>query len=354
MAPVVFALQRDPELVPITVVTAQHRGLLDDVLESFGLLPDRDLDVMRPEQTLAGVTARVVEAMDEVLQDVRPDLVLAQGDTTTVLATSLAAFYRRVPFGHVEAGLRTGNMQMPFPEEANRVLTGRLADLHFAPTQRAADNLLGEGVDPATVLVTGNTVIDALLQVAGKQVDLPIAVGADERLVLLTAHRRESFGQPLREVFTAVRRIVERNPRVRVLYPVHPNPQVEQAAAEVLQGHDRVHLVAPLDYPTFVSAMQRCSIVLTDSGGVQEEAPALGKPVLVLRDETERPEAVEAGVVRLVGPHADALEQWTQRLLDDDRTYATMATGASPYGDGHAAGRIVARVRRHLDARSPR
>jgi UDP-N-acetylglucosamine 2-epimerase (non-hydrolysing) len=345
MAPVVFALRDVPEFEALTVVTAQHRGLLDDVLSAFDITPDRDLDLMRPDQSLSDLTARVLTSMDAVITELRPDVLLAQGDTTTVMATALACFYRGVTFGHVEAGLRTGNRRMPFPEEVNRVVASVVADLHFAPTATARDNLLREGVDPQAVVVTGNTVIDALLQVAQEDVALPITIADDERLILLTAHRRESFGAPLREVFAAVRDIVEEYGDVRVLYPVHPNPHVLSAAAEVLAEHPRVHLVEPLDYPTFVSAMKRSTLILTDSGGVQEEAPALAKPVLVLRDETERPEAVDAGVVRLVGPHRAPIVEWTRRLLDDPAVYASMATGASPYGDGHAAERIVRRLR---------
>lgn len=345
MAPVVFALRDAPEFESVTVVTAQHRGLLDDVLAAFDIAPDVDLDLMRPNQTLAALTARVLTSMDDVLDRHQPDVVLAQGDTTTVMATALACFYRGVPFGHVEAGLRTGNRRMPFPEEVNRVVAGVVADLHFAPTASARQNLLREGVREDDVLVTGNTVIDALLKVAEQEVPLPVEVAAHERLILLTAHRRESFGAPLREAFAAVRTLLENNPDVRVLYPVHPNPQVVAAAEEVLGGLERVHLVEPLDYPTFVSAMKRSTLILTDSGGVQEEAPALAKPVLVLRDETERPEAVDVGVVRLVGPRRAAIEHWAQRLLDDQELYAQMATGASPYGDGRAAGRIVSMLR---------
>jgi UDP-N-acetylglucosamine 2-epimerase (non-hydrolysing) len=354
MAPVVFALREAPEFDPVTVVTAQHRGLLDDVLKVFDIVPDVDLDLMRPDQSLAQLTARVLTSMDETFEQLQPHLVLAQGDTTTVMATAMACFYRGIPFGHVEAGLRTGNRRMPFPEEVNRVVAGVVADLHFAPTATARDNLLREGVRDRDVLVTGNTVIDALLRVAELDVPLPVALAPHERLVLLTAHRRESFGAPLREAFAAVRAIVERNDDVRVLYPVHPNPHVVSAAEEVLGGHPRVQLIPPLDYPTFVATMKRSTLVLTDSGGVQEEAPALAKPVLVLRDETERPEAVEAGVVRLVGPHHAAIEEWTQRLLDDSALYAQMATGASPYGDGLAAGRIVERLSQFVHDRGVR
>ena len=350
MAPVVFALRECADIEPLTVVTAQHRGLLDDVLTVFEIVPDVDLDLMLPDQTLAQLTARVLTSMDETFQRLQPDMVLAQGDTTTVMSTAMACFYRGIPFGHVEAGLRTGNRRMPFPEEVNRVVAGVVADLHFAPTATARDNLLREGVEEDAVLVTGNTVIDALLRVAELDVPLPMDLAESERLILLTAHRRESFGAPLREAFTAIRRIVERNDDVRVLYPVHPNPHVVAAAQDVLGDHPRVQLVPPLDYPTFVATMKRSTLILTDSGGVQEEAPALAKPVLVLRDETERPEAVDAGVVRLVGPHADAIETWTQRLLDDPVLYTQMATGASPYGDGLASGRIVGRLQEYFQS----
>ena len=349
MAPVIFAARARPDLDVVAVVTAQHRGLLDDVLGSFDITPDIDLDLMQPDQTLADVTARVLTSMDEVLTRVQPALVLAQGDTTTVMATALGCFYRRVPFGHVEAGLRTGNRDLPFPEEVNRVIAGRLADLHFAPTEQARQNLLAEGVAGGSVLVTGNTVIDALLAVARRDAPLPVPLHDGQRLLLLTAHRRESFGAPLRRVFAAVRRLVDDNDDLVVLYPVHPNPNVQAAAAEVLGGHERVHLVDPLDYPTFVSAMKRSTLILTDSGGVQEEAPALARPVLVLREETERPEAVAAGVVRLVGTDETQVQRWAQRLLDDQELYASMATGASPYGDGQAAGRIAGRVSRFLE-----
>lgn len=348
MAPVIFAARASGDLEVLTVATAQHRGLLDDVLRSFDITPDVDLDLMRPDQSLAALTSRVLMAMDDVIARAKPDIVLVQGDTTTVMATALCAFYRQVPVGHVEAGLRTGNRLMPFPEEVNRVLAGRLADLHFAPTQQAYDNLMREGVPAVNALVTGNTVIDALLTVAKQDAPLPLDIAPDERLLLLTAHRRESFGAPLRDVLGAVKQLVEDNPDLRVLYPVHPNPHVTSAAHEVLGQHPRVHLVPPLDYPTFVSAMKRSTVILTDSGGVQEEAPALARPVLVLRHETERPEAVDAGVVRLVGTDAVEVRTWTQRLLDDPGLYGQMATGASPYGDGLAAGRIVDRVRSYL------
>ena len=345
MAPVVFALQAAEDFRVTTVVTGQHRAILDDVLQAFDIVPDVDLDLMAVNQSLSGLTARLFDALDPVLERLAPDVVLAQGDTTTVMVTALVSFYRRYPFGHVEAGLRTYDKHHPFPEEINRVVAGRIADVHFAPTSRAEKALLAEGVQPDTVLVTGNTVIDALFHLVRKGATLDVPLRPDSRLILLTAHRRESFGGPLEEALGAVRSIVDANDDVEVLYPVHPNPHVVAAAQGALSGHPRIHLVEPLRHPQFVAAMQRAHLVLTDSGGVQEEAPALAKPVLVLRDETERPEAVDAGVVRLVGPHRERIIEETQRLLDDPAHYASMATGASPYGDGLAAGRIVDALR---------
>jgi UDP-N-acetylglucosamine 2-epimerase (non-hydrolysing) len=345
MAPVVFALRDTPGFKVSTVVTGQHRAILDDVLSAFEIDPDVDLDLMAVDQTLSGLTARLFDALDPVLDRLHPDVVLAQGDTTTVMVTALVSFYRHLPFGHVEAGLRTYDKSRPFPEEINRVVAGRIADLHFAPTARAEQALLAEQVPAASIFVTGNTVIDALFHLVRRGEPLEIDIKPDSRLILLTAHRRESFGAPLLAALRAVREVVDANPDVEVLYPVHPNPQVVTAATAELSGHDRIHLVPPLRYPQFVAAMQRSYLILTDSGGVQEEAPALAKPVLVLRDETERPEAVDAGVVRLVGPNADRIVAETQRLLDDPRHYASMATGASPYGDGKAAARIVEALR---------
>ena len=348
MAPLVLALRAEPWAEVRILATAQHRQMLDQVLEAFGLEPDVDLDIMRPNQALPELTARLLLQLDEVLASEAPDAILAQGDTTTVLAVALAAFYRRIPLGHVEAGLRTGDLANPFPEEMNRVVAGRLARWHFAPTAQARDNLLAEGFDPATVHVTGNTVIDALLQVAGREPPLPVAVPAGKRLVLVTAHRRENFGAPFREVCLAIRDLADAHPDIHVLYPVHPNPNVEAPARELLSGHPSITLCAPLDYLPFVAAMQRATLVLTDSGGVQEEAPALGKPVLVMRRETERPEAVTEGVVQLVGPDREAIVAAASRLLSDPAAYAAMARGTSPYGDGHAAGRIAAILRASL------
>jgi UDP-N-acetylglucosamine 2-epimerase (non-hydrolysing) len=346
MAPVIAALKAQ-EWCEVTVLcTAQHRHLCDQVLGVFGIAPDEDFKVMRPNQTLSGLTCRLMERFDRLLADRRPDAVLAQGDTTTTMAAALSSFYHRVPFGHVEAGLRTGNLYAPFPEELNRVLAGRVARWHFAPTQGAADNLLREGTPPGQVHVTGNTVIDALLDVASRCGESPVPDGL--RLVLVTAHRRENFGAPLQEVCRAVRHLAERRPDVHFLYPVHPNPNVRGVADAILAGHPRIRLVEPLDYPAFVAAMKQAHFILTDSGGVQEEAPALRKPVLVLRAETERPEAVAAGVVKLVGTDYQRIVSESTRLLDDSAYYASMAYGASPYGDGHAAERIAAILQRDL------
>ena len=348
MAPVILALRREPWARVRVLATAQHRHMLDQVLGLFAIEPDVDLDLMRPDQALADLTARMITALDAALGEEGPDVVLAQGDTATVLATGLAAFYRRVPFGHVEAGLRTGDLANPFPEEMNRTVASRLARFHFAPTAAARANLLREGIPDAAIHVTGNTVIDALLQVA----EHDAAIGADldpgKRLVLVTAHRRESFGAPLREAFSALRALADRNQDVQVLYPVHLNPNVSGPAREILGGHPRIVLCAPLEYAPFVSAMKRAYLIVTDSGGVQEEAPALARPVLVLRDETERPEAVAEGVVKLVGTKAETILAEAQRLLDDPGAYAAMARGVSPYGDGHAAERIVRVLRESL------
>lgn len=341
MAPVIRALRSEPWAEVRVLATAQHRQMLDQVLDAFAIVPDVDLDIMAPDQTLPELTSRLLSRLDEVFARERPDVVLIQGDTTTVMTAAMAAFYRHIAVGHVEAGLRTGDLQNPFPEEMNRIVAGRLSRWHFAPTAGARDNLLREGFDPASVHVTGNTVIDALLEVVQREVPLPVEVPEGRRMLLVTAHRRENFGAPFREVCEAVRDIADRHADVHVVYPVHPNPNVSGPAHEILSGHARIVLCPPLDYLPFVAAMKRAHLILTDSGGVQEEAPALGKPVLVMRQETERPEAVEAGVVKLVGPVRDAIVAEASRLLDDTEAYARMARGVSPYGDGRAAGRIV-------------
>jgi UDP-N-acetylglucosamine 2-epimerase (non-hydrolysing) len=348
MAPVILALKAESWANVRVLATAQHRHMLDQVMTFFGIAPNIDLNIMRPNQALTTLTARLLLELDDVLQQEKPDVVLAQGDTTTVMTVALASFYHRIPFGHVEAGLRTWDMQNPFPEEANRVIGGRLARWHFAPTESSRLNLLREGVNNADIVLTGNTVIDALLMTASKEVEIGIAFDDDKRLVLVTSHRRENFGQPFRNICRALRTLAENNPTVQFLYPVHPNPNVKDVAHEFLAGLSNFTLCEPLDYAPFIAAMKRAYIILTDSGGVQEEAPALGKPVLVLRDETERPEAVEQGVVKLVGTNYERIVDETQRLLDDESAYRAMARGVSPYGDGHAAERIVKTLREHF------
>lgn len=348
MAPVILALKNEPWAEVRVLATAQHRHMLDQVLSFFGIEPDIDLDIMRPNQALTTLTARLLLELDTVLSAEKPDVVLVQGDTTTVMTVALACFYHRIPIGHVEAGLRTWDMQNPFPEEANRVIAGKLAHWHFAPTEGSRQNLLREGVAEANILVTGNTVIDALLMTAAKELEVGIELDPKKRLVLVTSHRRENFGQPFREICQALRDLSEKNADVQFLYPVHPNPNVKDVAYEVLGKCPNIILCEPLDYAPFVAAMKRAFLIISDSGGVQEEAPALGKPVLVLRDETERPEAVDQGVVKLVGPNYERIVTETQRLLDDEVAYRDMARGISPYGDGLAAGRIAKTLQEHF------
>ena len=348
MAPVILALKNHSDLDVRVLATAQHRHLLDQVMTVFDIEPDIDLNIMRPNQALTTLTARLLLDLDDVLLAEKPDAVLAQGDTTTVMTVALACFYHKIPFGHVEAGLRTWDMQNPFPEEMNRVIAGRLAKWHFAPTESSRQNLLREGVADADIVVTGNTVIDALLSVVNRDVELPVELDQNKRLILITAHRRENFGEPFERVCRALLTLLERNPDVQVLYPVHPNPNVHETAHRLLGKHPRVVLCDPLDYLPFVAAMKRAYLILSDSGGVQEEAPALGKPVLVLRHETERPEAVQEGVVKLVGTDFDVIVSEAQRLLDDESAYRAMARGISPYGDGHSAERIVETLRAHF------
>lgn len=348
MAPVILALQKEPWATVRVLATAQHRHMLDQVLNFFGIEPDIDLDIMRPNQALTTLTARLLLDLDDVLLAEKPDVVLVQGDTTTVMAVALACFYHRIPIGHVEAGLRTWDMDNPFPEEANRVIAGRLARWHFAPTEGSRANLLKEGISADDIVVTGNTVIDSLLMTAAKELDLGIDIDHSKRLVLVTSHRRENFGEPFHEICRALQTLATENPDVQFLYPVHPNPNVKNVAHEMLGDYENILLCAPLDYAPFVAAMKQAYLIITDSGGVQEEAPALGKPVLVLRDETERPEAVEQGVVKLVGPHYDRIVKEAQTLLDNEVSYKEMARGVSPYGDGHGSERIVAVLRQHF------
>jgi UDP-N-acetylglucosamine 2-epimerase (non-hydrolysing) len=347
MAPVINALRARPhqfERVGVCL-TAQHRDLLDQVIRVFDLSVDYDLNLMAPNQTIFDVTSRVLLGMKSILETARPDAMLVHGDTTTSFAAALAGYYLHVPVGHVEAGLRTYDKFHPFPEEINRRLGDALCDYHYAPTPGARDNLLAERIPADHVLVTGNTVIDALLDVARRPYTFtdPLleAAGRDRRLLLVTAHRRESFGEPFRNMCRAIRDLAEAYADLDVIYPVHPNPNVRAATAEILEGHPRVHLIEPLDYLPFVHLLKRATIILTDSGGIQEEAPSLGKPVLVMRDVTERPEAVEAGTAQLVGTERDAIVNAVQRLLDDSDAYAAMANRVNPYGDGEAASRIA-------------
>ena len=341
MAPVILRLEAEPWAEVRVLATAQHRQLLDTVLSYFNIKPNIDLDLMRPNQALATLTARLLHKLDDVLEAEKPDVVLAQGDTTTVMTVALACFYRRIPFGHVEAGLRTGDMAYPFPEEMNRVVAGRLARWHFAPTESARTNLLAEGINNSQIVVTGNTVIDALLDVSKRCDEFAPKVSPGNRLVLVTAHRRENFGRPFAEICRAIKYLADARTDVEFLYPVHPNPNVREVATKVLGRHPRIRLCDPLEYVPFVAAMKTAWFILSDSGGVQEEAPALGKPVLVLRRETERPEAVKEGVVKLVGPDFNTIVRESLQLLDDDHVYRSMARGVSPYGDGRGAERII-------------
>jgi UDP-N-acetylglucosamine 2-epimerase (non-hydrolysing) len=344
MAPVVRALKEHPQIDVVTCVTAQHRQMLDQVLEWFQITPDHDLDLMRPGQTLAGLTARALEALTQTIEQVQPDTVLVQGDTTTAMTAALAAFYLQIPVGHIEAGLRTHDIYNPFPEEVNRHLISVMASLHFAPTSAARSALLAEGVKPESVHLTGNTVIDALKWTAAQPHQLNLGLPLDqpgERLVLITGHRRESFGPGFEAICQALRQIAGRNPSVRLVYPVHLNPNVQEPVYRILDRIERVHLIDPLPYPDFVHLMARSTLIITDSGGIQEEAPALGKPVLVMRNTTERPEAVDAGTARLVGTDTQTIVAETERLLRDEDAYMAMANAISPFGDGHAAEHIV-------------
>jgi UDP-N-acetylglucosamine 2-epimerase (non-hydrolysing) len=351
LAPVVTRLAQTPGVVSLVCATAQHRQMLDQVLALFEIAPDYDLDLMRPGQDLFDLTARVLTAMKPVLEKAKPDILLAQGDTTTCLAASLAAFYAGVPIGHVEAGLRTGDMAAPFPEEANRVLVSRLARLHFAPTKKAEDNLLAEGTRPETIFVTGNTVIDALLSVRDKAAGPAGAGSLDDGLkrdwqagkhrVLITGHRRESFGGGFESLCSAIRELAGRHPDWRFVYPVHLNPNVQEPVGRILGGLSNVALIEPLEYLPFVWLMDSADVILTDSGGIQEEGPSLGKPVLVMRAVTERPEAVEAGTVMLVGTERAKIIEGMERVLLDRELYRRMSRAHNPYGDGKAAGRIA-------------
>ncbi len=342
LAPLVLAAQADPQRFQVDVVsTGQHKEMLDSMLAWFGLQPSVSLDIMRPNQDLAHITMSSLSGINDWLKTSRPDWVVVQGDTTTTFAGALAAFYNRIPVAHVEAGLRTHDKYSPYPEEANRVMTGHLADLHFPPTAGARDNLLREGIADDRITVTGNTGIDALLWTRNKLAQEGKLPAGDGREVLVTAHRRENQGEPMRGLCHAILTLLARYPDVRVNFPVHLSPRVREVVFPVLSDHPRVRLTDPLDYPDFVQAMARASFILTDSGGVQEEAPSLGKPVLVLRESTERPEAMQAGTAKLVGTDPQRLLSEAARLLDDEAEYTRMAKAQNPYGDGQAAQRIL-------------
>jgi len=346
MAPLVKKLESDKDVDSILCVTAQHRQMLDQVLDLFGLSADYDLDIMKENQTISGITTNVLLGLDEVIEETDPDIVLVHGDTTTTFASALSAFYHQKMIGHVEAGLRTYDKYSPYPEEMNRAMTGRLADLHFAPTEKNRINLLLEGVPPESIFVTGNTVIDALKWVTNmpyeftdeslKNIDFD-----GKRVITVTCHRRENLGENMINIFGAIRDIVSSFPDVEIVYPVHMNPKVRAAADQVLGGAERVHLTEPLTYQPFANLMAKSHLIITDSGGMQEEAPALGKPVLVVRKETERPEAIEAGTVRLAGVEREKIYGMAGNLLSDKNEYDKMAKAVNPYGDGLAAERIV-------------
>lgn len=354
MAPVVKELKKVEDIETRVVVTAQHREMLDQVLELFHIVPDYDMNLMKHRQDLYSITTGVLNGMKDILIKEKPDLVLVHGDTSTTFAAALAAFYQMIPVGHVEAGLRTRNKYSPFPEEMNRALTGRLAELHFAPTDLARDNLLAESVPSFKIWVTGNTVIDALLDTVRPDYEFPPgleAIDFNHRILLVTAHRRENWGNRMRDIFSALIELVEEFPDVEVAFPVHKNPIVHDLAQEMLGGRERFHLLEPLDYEPFAHLMSRSYMVLTDSGGLQEEAPSLGKPVLVLRDTTERPEAVDAGTVKLVGTVQEKIYNEARRLLINQDEYQRMAQAVNPYGDGKAARRIVKEIKEFLYVR---
>ncbi len=360
MAPVVLALAKYPDdITPVVTVTAQHRDMLDQVLHLFDIQPDHDLDIVAAGQTLFDITCKAMMGLDKVLQEEKPDIVLVHGDTTTTFAGALAAFYHQIPVGHVEAGLRTQNKYSPFPEEMNRKLTGSLTDLHFAPTTTAAANLRRENIADEVVFVTGNTVIDALHKTVREDYvfenELLRTIDyKNKRIVLVTTHRRENLGEPMRHVYKALQQLLQDFSDVEIVFPVHKNPKVREVVDQELGDNSRVHLIDPLDYEPFANLMHRSCLILTDSGGVQEEAPALGKPVLVLRDTTERPEAVEAGTVKLIGTDCQRVYEEAKLLLTDQQEYDRMASACNPYGDGEAARRIVEAILYHYGQKKER
>lgn len=350
MAPLVLELQKQSETIEtITVVTAQHRQMLDQVLETFRIQPDYDLDIMGKNQSLLDITARILEKFDPVVKEVQPDMILVHGDTTTTFAASLVAFYNQVRIGHVEAGLRTFDKYSPFPEEMNRQMTDNLADLYFAPTSESKANLLMEHHPESSIFITGNTAIDALRLTVQEDYHHQVLDQLDpqKKLVLVTMHRRENQGQPMRAVFVALREMVDAHPELEVVYPVHLSPAVQEAAKEILGDHDRIHLIAPLDVFDFHNLASRSYFIMSDSGGVQEEAPSLGKPVLVLRDTTERPEGVKAGTLKLVGTDPERVKEEMTALLTDPDLYQKMSSARNPYGDGKASERIVQAIQHY-------
>ncbi|EEM69151.1 MULTISPECIES: non-hydrolyzing UDP-N-acetylglucosamine 2-epimerase [Bacillus cereus group] len=351
MAPLVLELQKHPEKIEsIVTVTAQHRQMLDQVLSIFGITPDFDLNIMKDRQTLIDITTRGLEGLDKVMKEAKPDIVLVHGDTTTTFIASLAAFYNQIPVGHVEAGLRTWDKYSPYPEEMNRQLTGVMADLHFSPTTKSATNLQKENKDESRIFITGNTAIDALKTTVKETYSHPVLDKlGNNRLVLMTAHRRENLGEPMRNMFRAIKRLVDKHEDVQVVYPVHMNPVVRETANDILGDHGRIHLIEPLDVIDFHNVAARSYLMLTDSGGVQEEAPSLGVPVLVLRDTTERPEGIEAGTLKLAGTDEETIFSLADELLSDKEAHDKMSKASNPYGDGRASERIVEAILKHFN-----
>lgn len=349
MAPLILELKRREELETVVCVSAQHRQMLDQVLEAFQIVPDYDLNIMKPGQTLSEITARVLLGLENIIKTVQPDLILVHGDTTTSFAAALAAFYNQISIGHVEAGLRTYHKYSPFPEEANRRFIDDISDLCFAPTEQSRQNLLREAKDDDQIIVTGNTAIDALqTTVRADYHHQTLDWVGSSRMILLTAHRRENLGTPMRQMFSAIKRIVEKYPDIKVVYPVHLNPAVQQTAKEIFGSNERVLLIDPLDVIDFHNFMSRSYLILTDSGGIQEEAPHLGKPVVVLRDTTERPEGIEAGTLKLAGTNEDTIFDIVDELLTNPKEYQKMSRASNPYGDGHASERIADEIRKRF------
>ena len=354
MAPLVKLMEKREEIESIVCVTAQHREMLDMVLELFDIRPDYDLNLMKHGQSISDITVGVLKGLEGILKEVKPDVVLVHGDTSTTFVGALAAFYQQIKVGHVEAGLRSGNIYSPYPEEMNRKLTSSLANYHFAPTKGNQENLIREGIDPNSIYVTGNTVIDALLSVVKDDFKFDNEIlnhidYHDKKIIVMTCHRRENWGKSMENIFRAVKKIVDEHPDVELIYPVHMNPTIIKLANEILGGTDRIHLIEPLEYEAFANLLNKAYLILTDSGGIQEEAPALGKPIIVLRTETERPEAVEAGTVKVVGIEMDSIVVATNQLLTDSEAYNSMANAVNPYGDGNTSEAIIEALIRNCE-----